>query len=87
LLYRYLPDLRAPWNDVWIGAVTTAFLFNMGKFLIGFYLGNSSVASVYGAASSLAILLIWTYYSAQIFLFGAELAKVNAKRHGWSSKR
>jgi membrane protein len=81
MIYRYLPDLKIPWRHVWIGAVLTAVLFEIGKFLIGFYLGNSSVTSAYGAASSLAIILIWIYYSAQIFLLGAEFTQVYAKHH------
>ena len=79
LIYRYLPDLKIPWHDVWIGAALTAGLFEIGKFLIGFYLGNSSISSAYGAASSLAIILVWIYYSAQIFLLGAEFTHVYAK--------
>jgi membrane protein len=79
LIYRYLPDLKIPWHDVWIGAALTAGLFEIGKFLIGFYLGNSSITSAYGAASSLAIILAWIYYSAQIFLLGAEFTHVYAK--------
>jgi len=60
---------------VWVGSLVTAVLFNIGKFAIGYYLGKSAFASVYGAAGSLLVLLLWTYYSAQIFLFGAELTK------------
>jgi membrane protein len=82
LIYRYLPDLKIPWHDVWIGAALTAGLFEIGKFLIGFYLGNSSITSAYGAASSLAIILVWIYYSAQIFLLGAEFTHVYAKHRG-----
>jgi membrane protein len=82
MIYKYLPDLSIPWNDVWIGAAITALLFTVGKFLIGFYLSTSAVTSAYGAASSLAITLIWIYYSAQIFFFGAEFTQVYSKRHG-----
>ena len=82
MVYRILPDIEIAWSDVWIGAAFTSLLFTIGKFLIGLYLGRSSVASAYGAASSLAIILIWVYYSAQIFLFGAEFTQVYAKKYG-----
>jgi membrane protein len=85
MIYRILPDIEIAWSDVWIGAAFTSVLFTIGKFLIGFYLGRSSVASAYGAASSLAIILIWVYYSAQIFLFGAEFTQVYAKKYGSQS--
>jgi membrane protein len=75
LVYKYLPLERLAWRDVWVGSLVTAVLFNIGKFAIGYYLGKSAFASVYGAAGSLLVLLLWTYYSAQIFLFGAELTK------------
>lgn len=82
MIYRYLPDVKIQWSDVWIGAAVTAALFTIGKFLIGLYLAKSSVAGVYGAAGSLAILLIWVFYSAQIVFFGAELTQVYAKKYG-----
>lgn len=82
MIYRYLPDAKIAWRDVWLGATLTAAFFTLGKFLIGLYLGYSGTASTYGAAGSLAVLLIWLYYSAQIFLFGAELTKVYADRFG-----
>jgi membrane protein len=82
LIYKLLPDLRIPWRSVWIGAATTAFLFTVGKSLIGLYLGRSTAASAYGAAGSLVVILIWIYYSSQILLFGAELTKVHARRSG-----
>jgi membrane protein len=85
MIYRILPDIEIAWSDVWIGAAFTSLLFTIGKLLIGFYLGRSSVASAYGAASSLAIILIWVYYSAQIFLFGAEFTQVYAKQYGSQS--
>jgi membrane protein len=75
LLYRYLPQQRLDWSDVWVGAAVTAILFNVGKFAIGYFLGKSAFSSVYGAAGALLVLLLWTYYSAQIFLFGAEITK------------
>jgi membrane protein len=81
-MYRFLPDVKIAWRDVWVGAAVTAALFTIGKFLIGLYLGNSSTASVYGAAGSLVVLLIWIFYSAQIMLFGAEFTQVYATRYG-----
>src|SRR5690606_18297807 len=72
ILFKYLPDVKIAWRDVIVGAVVTALLFIIGKFLIGLYLGNSSPASVYGAAGSLVVLLIWIYYSSVILFFGAE---------------
>jgi len=68
MIYKYLPNVAIAWKDVWIGATATALLFTAGKFLIGLYLGTSGVTSAYGAASSLVIILMWVYYSAQIFL-------------------
>ena len=82
LLLKYLPDTAIAWKDVWLGAVLTALLFNIGKTLIGLYLGKSSVASVYGAAGSLVVVIVWVYYAAQIFFFGAELTQAFAHRHG-----
>lgn len=79
-LYRYLPDRRVSWTYLWAGAATTSFLFAVGKLAIGTYLGRSAVASTFGAAGSLAVVLIWTYYTAMIFLFGAELTEVLARR-------
>jgi membrane protein len=75
LVYKYVPQERLNWRDVWVGASVTSILFNVGKFAIGYYLGKSAFSSVYGAAGSLLVLLLWTYYSAQIFLFGAEITK------------
>jgi membrane protein len=82
MIYRYLPDAIIAWRDVWLGAMVTSLLFSLGKLLIGLYLGRSAVASTFGAAGSLAALLIWLFYSAQIFLFGAELTRAFADRHG-----
>jgi membrane protein len=82
LIYRVLPDERVPWSDVWHGAIVTSLLFTIGKWLIGLYLGNSSVGSAYGAAGSLVVVLVWIYYSAQILLFGAEFTQVYSKNHG-----
>ncbi len=82
LMFKFLPDARIAWRDVWLGAFATAILFSIGKTLIGIYLGNSNVASSYGAAGSLIVLLLWIYYSAQILFFGAELTQVYANRFG-----
>jgi membrane protein len=82
LIYKILPDVKIAWRDVWLGAALTALLFTAGKYLLGLYLARSSVASGYGAAGSLVVILIWVYYSAQIFLFGAELTRVCANRFG-----
>jgi len=78
MIFKVLPDVKIPWRAVWIGAFVTAVLFNFGKFLIGLYLGRSSMVSIYGAAGSFIILLLWVYYSAQILFFGAEFTKVYA---------
>src|SRR5262249_40219617 len=80
--YKYVPDVTIEWRDVWIGAAVTSVLFGVGKFAIGLYLGKASVASGYGAAGSLVILLVWVYYSAQILFFGAEFTKVYARTYG-----
>jgi membrane protein len=80
MIYKVLPNLDIAWGDVLVGAVATAVLFMVGKFLIELYLGYSSIASVYGAAGSLVILLMWIYYSAQILYVGAEFTKVYAQR-------
>src|SRR5882724_11583335 len=82
LIFKLLPDVRIAWRDVWLGAAATALFFTVGKFLIGLYLGKSAVASAYGAASSLVIIVVWVYYSAQILLLGAEFTKVWTKRRG-----
>ena len=82
LMFKYLPDVKIAWKDVWLGGALTAFLFVIGKFALGFYLGRSSVSSAYGAAGSLVIVLLWVYYSAQILFFGAEFTQVYADRFG-----
>ena len=82
MLFRFLPDVRLHWRDVTTGAAVTAVLFAIGQQVIGFYLGQSAVASSYGAAGSMMILLLWVYYSCQIVLFGAEFTRVWAARHG-----
>jgi membrane protein len=81
-IYKMVPDRRIEWRDVVVGAVATSLLFTIGKFLIGLYLGSSTVATSYGAAGGLIIVLLWVYYSAQIFLFGAEFTKAYAHHHG-----
>jgi membrane protein len=81
-VYKILPDRRLRWKDVGIGALATGALFEVGKTLIGMYIGSSSMATSYGAASSLVIILVWIYYSSQIFLLGAEFTKVWAAHHG-----
>ncbi len=82
LIFKVLPDAKVHWSDVWIGAVLTALLFAIGKFILGYYLGTSAYASSYGAAGSLIIVLVWIYYSAQILFFGAEFTKAFAQRYG-----
>jgi membrane protein len=82
LMYKILPRVSIAWHDVWIGAVVTALLFAVGKFLVGLYVGKTSVASSFGTAGSLAVLLVWVYYSAQIFLLGAEFTWIYAHRFG-----
>jgi len=80
--YKVLPDVTIAWSDVWTGAAATALLFNIGKTLIGMYLAKTSVGSAYGAAGSLVLLLVWVYYSAQVFFFGAEFTQVYARWRG-----
>lgn len=82
MIYKMLPDVKMAWSDVWIGALVTSVLFQVGKLLIGLYLGKASVGSPFGAAGSLAILLVWVYYTSQIILLGAEFTHVWATRHG-----
>ena len=82
LIFKYLPDVKVRWRDVWFGGFITALLFAVGKWALGLYLGSGSAASAYGAASSLITLLLWVYYSSQILLFGAEFTQVWANRFG-----
>lgn len=82
MIYKLMPRAQVRWRDVWIGAVVTSALFTMGKFLIGLYIGKSAVASGFGAAGSIAVILVWVYYSAQIFLIGAEFTWVYAQKFG-----
>jgi membrane protein len=81
-IFKFLPDVKIQWHDVWIGAVLTAIFFAIGKWALGLYLGSGTAASAYGAASSLITLLLWIYYSSQILLFGAEFTQVYAARAG-----
>ena len=87
MLYRFLPDTEVPWRDVWIGAGITALLFVISKFLIGLYLGQSSMGSAYGSAGSLVLILVWVYYASLVLLFGAEFTAVYAHHHGSRAAR
>ena len=82
LLYKYVPDAEIGWRDVWLGGLITAGLFTLGKTAIGFYLGQASVGSAYGAAGSMVVLLVWVYYSGLIMFFGAEFTHAWTTRHG-----
>ncbi len=82
LIFKIIPDVKIGWRDVWVGALVTSILFSLGRLLLGLYIGRSSVSSAYGAAGSLAALIVWVYYSGQIFLFGAEFTQVYATRYG-----
>ncbi len=82
LMFKYLPDAKIEWRDVWTGALVTAVLFVVGQALIAFYLGRAGIASAYGAAGSLLVLLLWVYYSSMILLLGAEFTRVYAETHG-----
>jgi membrane protein len=81
-IFRYLPDIRVPWRDVWFGGAFTAFLFVLGKFLLALYISKAAPGSSYGAAGSLVVLLVWVYWSAQILFFGAEFTQVYARQRG-----
>lgn len=80
LIFRFVPDTEIDWSEVWVGAILTTVLFTIGRMILSTYLSNSSVASVYGAAGSFVVILLWVYYSAQIILFGAEFTQVYARR-------
>jgi membrane protein len=82
VMYRFLPDARIAWTDVWVGAVASALLFVVGKSVIGYYLGGTDPGSAYGAAGSLAVVLIWVYYTSMVILFGAVVTRVWAERYG-----
>ncbi|KNZ30810.1 MAG: membrane protein [Methylibium sp. NZG] len=81
-IYKLMPRVRVHWRDVWLGAAVTAVLFTLGKTLIGLYIGNAGIASGFGAAGSIVVILVWVYYSAQIFLLGAEFTWVYARSFG-----
>jgi membrane protein len=82
LMFKVLPDARIGWRDVWVGALVTAVLFTIGRFLIGLYLGNSNSANAFGAAAALAIIFVWLYYAASIVFLGAEFTQVWVRHHG-----
>jgi membrane protein len=82
LIYKLMPRVKVQWHDVWVGALVTALLFSLGRFLIGLYIGKSGIASGFGAAGSLIVVFVWVYYSAQIFLMGSEFTWVYAKTFG-----
>jgi membrane protein len=82
MIFKFLPDAKIQWRDVWIGAVMTAILFGIGKWALGLYLGSGAAGSAYGPASSLITVLLWVYYSSQILLFGAEFTQVYASQAG-----
>ena len=82
MMYKTMPRVRIDWKDVWVGAAVTSLLFLAGKFLIGVYIGHSNISSAFGAAASLVVVLLWVYYSAQIFLFGAEFTWVYSHQYG-----
>jgi membrane protein len=81
VIYKWVPDVPIRWRDVWVGALITAALFSLGKALIGLYIGRSAVSSAYGAAASLVVMMLWVYYSTQVFLMGAELSWAFSRRH------
>ncbi len=82
VIFKVLPDAKVRWKHVWVGAITTAVLFMLGKAAMGLYLGNSSIGTTYGAAGSIVILLIWVYYSAAILYFGAEFTRQYVQKKG-----
>jgi membrane protein len=86
MMFKFIPDIKIAWRGVLTGAAMTAALFSVGKILMGLYLGRGAVGSVYGAAGSLAVVLLWVYYSSMILLFGAEFTKVWVRRHGHQIK-
>jgi len=82
MMFRWLPDTPVAWNDVWLGAIITGALVELGKLAIGLYIGKQGLESTYGAAASIVVVLIWVYYSSQIVLLGAEFTNVYARRYG-----
>ena len=87
MMFKWLPDAKVEWRDVWLGGIATAALFEIGKFLIGFYIGKQGLESTYGASASIVVVLIWVYYTAQIVLFGAEFTHVRSKQRGWKHRK
>ena len=81
MIFRFLPDLKIAWRDVWLGAAFTSLLFVIGKFALGIYLGKAAVGSAFGAAGSLVVVLLWAYWSAQIFFFGLEFTHSYSREH------
>jgi membrane protein len=81
-IYKWLPDVTISWKDVWVGAVITGLLFILGTIPMGYYLGRTTLRSAYGAAASLVAILLWVYYSTQIFFFGAEITRAYSRRYG-----
>jgi membrane protein len=86
LIFKIVPDAEVAWQDVWIGALLTAILFTIGQFFLGWYLGQASTTSAYGAAGSLVVILLWVYYASQILLFGAAFTRVYAVQQGLGVK-
>ena len=87
MLYKFMPKVKIHWRDVWAGATVTALLFTVGKLLIGLYIGKSAISSGFGAAGSLVVVLVWVYYSAQVFLLGVEFTWVYSHTHGSRKNR
>jgi membrane protein len=82
LVYKLVPDAYVAWGDAWVGAMVTALLFNLGTVAISIFVGTAAAASVYGTAASVLALLLWVYYSAQVFFFGAEVTRIFANEYG-----
>lgn len=82
MMFKFLPDIKIEWRDIWFGAFVTSLLFTVGKFLIGLYLGQASVGSAYGAAGSAVVLMVWIYYASLILFFGAKITQVMARQRG-----
>jgi membrane protein len=83
-IYRFLPDAKIKWRDVWVGALVTAILFNIGREVIGLYLGTSNIGSIYGAAGSVIVILLWVFYTSQIIFFGAVFTFVYSRKYGFN---
>ncbi len=86
LIFKFIPDVEISWGNVWLGAFLTAIFFTVGKFLIGLYLGRSNIGNTFGAAGSMALIMIWVYYSSQILFLGAEFTQVHAKKSGQQAR-